>query len=940
MHPDNIAFNKRLIDVFRDISNQFMTVMSEFFYEITSDDLDKQVDVVMSAYHEIGGGHQPIYNKEMRKKLIKNSKYPMRKPDEKGVNRKDIQERNNRFDIVYKEMMAKIPNDQKASYIHSIMTRQTDIAATLKMYIHITGSSKMYVDQCINKNIKIKQTGFTKLLNDAIDQRNAYIGHVTEETVEQFTVTDFKNGIQSYLKVIDCLKENNIERIKTDFIKDGKYWIQCVDLSPVSNEQLKQEYPNIPNPIETVKLTELSKDTFGDKVYFHTLTSIKNLIQNITNAFAIAFQNDEKTKPVENHIVFQNALHTAESSILHIMESYQNNAFSGSQLNQIAENTVVMADAKFWMSKFYQKMLSHNLKDLLQKYNRKIVVDKGTRVEIYKVMKNVSGNEKAEDIQNAKWAYNMMSIMHERGYLNYLGTEGIYYGSDENIIDLAHRHPDVTFSVFVNDNHLCELIQNSETTNVLPIKYLHIQDKYIVPKLFYEYYQDTLYVEDEDDTVLEVVESTINEPEITFAGDVSELPKENDYVYDDNNEKIQLKKELGRGGEGTVYTCSQAEKVIKVYHKNCLTEERFQKIQLMVNNQPNIQELCWPEKLIYNASHEFIGYMMKNVGAYKEFGITVLKLDSLRVRQNTMAGWNRLSLVKLCLNLCNVFQKMHEKDIYMGDINPRNMMIIPNTYNNPKFMFVDCDSYQYHDYPCPVGTTPYTSPKLFKRYNKTPDTLEFGKVMRNEDDEGYAIASLLFGILMLKASPFQGKGVTNVNEAMMQYNFAYRTKNSSGKDTIDGPQRMIWNNTPAFIKAKFEKVFANGGYVSLQDWIKVMYGYRKAIENGEYTDEIEPVLYRDGTDAQGQPYNQYFECAECGERRNMPVRRYMTEEKFHQPHLCNRCYPTVNRLRNIQVNHVCSRCGRTFQTSGFEQYRAIKMNDGRMRCKQCKEQRG
>ena len=67
----------------------------------------------------------------------------------------------------------------------------------------------------------------------------------------------------------------------------------------------------------------------------------------------------------------------------------------------------------------------------------------------------------------------------------------------------------------------------------------------------------------------------------------------------------------------------------------------------------------------------------------------------------------------------------------MGDLNPTNIMV----KFSEKVFFVDTDSYQIEDFPCPVGTPDYTAPEIQNR--KKYDFL------RSIGNENFAVATLL-----------------------------------------------------------------------------------------------------------------------------------------------------------------------------------------------------
>lgn len=86
---------------------------------------------------------------------------------------------------------------------------------------------------------------------------------------------------------------------------------------------------------------------------------------------------------------------------------------------------------------------------------------------------------------------------------------------------------------------------------------------------------------------------------------------------------------------------------------------------------------------------------------------------------------------------------MHEKGILMGDINPRNFLVTPQC----AVYLVDCDSYQFGGFSCPVGTPLYTPPEVH-RSMRAAGVENYGYI-RTEDNERYSLAVLLFEILML-----------------------------------------------------------------------------------------------------------------------------------------------------------------------------------------------
>ena len=98
-------------------------------------------------------------------------------------------------------------------------------------------------------------------------------------------------------------------------------------------------------------------------------------------------------------------------------------------------------------------------------------------------------------------------------------------------------------------------------------------------------------------------------------------------------------------------------------------------------------------------------------------------------------------------------------NIIIGDINPLNILVKSPT----EVYFVDTDSYQVENYPCPVGTIEFTPPELQGKNYET--------FLRSFENEYFAIATLVFMILLPGKSPYtqQGGGDPAANIRAMEF---------------------------------------------------------------------------------------------------------------------------------------------------------------------------
>ena len=377
-----------------------------------------------------------------------------------------------------------------------------------------------------------------------------------------------------------------------------------------------------------------------------------------------------------------------------------------------------------------------------------------------------------------------------------------------------------------------------------------------------------------------------------------------DTVYYQDGSPAVLKKELGSGGEGAVFELENPDLVAKIYYEKRKTATLESKLELMVTKTVPSKRIAWPQAILYDKNGYFTGFVMKRVPTYfKQLGETALMINNEAVRERFLKQWQRRDLVELCLAIVSEFRRLHKAGVMMGDINPANILINPD--NAHEVFFVDCDSYQIGEYLCTVGTPIFTSPSYYERCNRKPD---YSKVARDMDDERYAIATLLFEILMNGQAPFASKSTekTDIIADICSHRFSFRTKENSGADVPDGPYRMIWNNMHFQCKSNFESVFVKGETVDEERWQNALNRYHKDITKGNYSNELFPKKYM------GKDFVD-FQCACCHENANMHQATYNDLcERFSQPiFLCNECKALMRTVIHDEKVQ-CSHCGKLF----------------------------
>jgi len=301
------------------------------------------------------------------------------------------------------------------------------------------------------------------------------------------------------------------------------------------------------------------------------------------------------------------------------------------------------------------------------------------------------------------------------------------------------------------------------------------------------------------------------------------IPKEGEFIETVRYGKLNLVQKLGEGGEGSIYSLNNGY-VCKIYKKEKLTNHKKDKLSLMIKNPVATSGLCWPVDRANNQNDEFVGYIMP-----KASGLPIQRAVFIRaLLEKNFPLWTRKNLVTLAIAVLDKIKSLHDQNVLIGDINPMNILINSDTDVN----FVDTDSYQIEGYPCPVGMVNYTAPEI-QGHN-------FHTFLRKPEHEYFAIATLLFMILLPGKPPFSHQGggdpASNIKKGLFPYPF----KNMSTRKAPEGCWRYIWSNLPFKTKEAFYKCFTSGKRLSPQEWLFLMKHYKKTLSHGHLTNEIYP----------------------------------------------------------------------------------------------------
>lgn len=342
-------------------------------------------------------------------------------------------------------------------------------------------------------------------------------------------------------------------------------------------------------------------------------------------------------------------------------------------------------------------------------------------------------------------------------------------------------------------------------------------------------------------------------------------------VYSQRYGYMNLIKEIGGGGEGTVYE-TQNGLACKIYKPGKCTKFQEEKISLMLKKTVDIEGVCWPLDIVtYN--NTFVGYVMN-----KAAGNTIQRSMFVKpVLLKNYPNWTRKHLVELCETILYKVYSLHSRNIIIGDINPMNILV----KNEKEVYFVDTDSYQIENFPCTVGTINFTAPEIQRKNYKT--------FLRTFEHENFALATLMFMILLPGKSPYSQQGGGDAAQNIINQEFSYPYKEQSNGRAPQGPWRFIWSNLPFKVKEKFYDIFQNNNRISSKEWIELIDIYLKLLNQGKASDEIFPTSLKiiDPT---------VVTCALCGKKYNESKRFVDKLNKQNKECICKTCF--TNKISN------------------------------------------
>ena len=298
-------------------------------------------------------------------------------------------------------------------------------------------------------------------------------------------------------------------------------------------------------------------------------------------------------------------------------------------------------------------------------------------------------------------------------------------------------------------------------------------------------------------------------------------------LYDHRNRPILLGEELGRGGEGSVYTIQgDTANVAKIYHQPISTE-KAEKLKVMVANSLDLSRFtAWPLATLWDRSKSTMkGFIMPRVAGHRE--VHELYGPAHRKVQFPQADW--AFLIHAARNVAAAFQSVHDFGHTIGDVNQSGILISQQAFCR----LIDTDSFQIRlgkkVYSCEVGTPHFTPPELQGR--------SFRDVLRKENHDNFGLAVIIFQLLFMGRHPFAGRysgsGEMPIERAIQECRFAFGGR-ASAKQMAPPPNALDLSICTSSVGQLFERAFSEAtshqeNRPGAQEWVNQLDALRAGL---------------------------------------------------------------------------------------------------------------
>jgi|GEM_PF-6541790 len=312
---------------------------------------------------------------------------------------------------------------------------------------------------------------------------------------------------------------------------------------------------------------------------------------------------------------------------------------------------------------------------------------------------------------------------------------------------------------------------------------------------------------------------------------MSRTPSSNRFITG-ANEPIEIGREIGRGGEGSVYEVpANRQWVAKLYNAHHLPDKPKQaKLRFMAAaaDAALLKYAAWPEKTLQKTPDgATIGFLMPRIMG--QMPIHMLYNPEYRRENYPKAGWDFLLFV--ARNTAAAFAEIHQHGHVVGDVNQGNVLVAADS----RVVLIDTDSFQINAngtvYLCEVGVAHFTPPEL-------QGVASFDHAPRTANHDNFGLALLIFHLLFGGRHPYSGVPLrADAGQALEKdieaYRYAY-APDGQRRGFKPPPQSIPITLVPDAIQALFTTAFTEQGArekrPTAQEWVAALDDLRQHIQ--------------------------------------------------------------------------------------------------------------
>jgi hypothetical protein len=278
-----------------------------------------------------------------------------------------------------------------------------------------------------------------------------------------------------------------------------------------------------------------------------------------------------------------------------------------------------------------------------------------------------------------------------------------------------------------------------------------------------------------------------------------------------------------QGGEGQLFAVEGADDLVcKVFLPEHRTPTRAAKLRRMARPGWGDPDVCWPLDVVGADRRNPLGFLMRRARNALPLGESLF-LDPAKF-QGRHGRWDRRHSVALALRVAETVARLHALGVVLGDLGGDNILLDPESFLarwDRGVYFVDCDSFQVEDFPCPVGRPEYTP--------RDRQGQDFREVLRSQKDDLFALAVLLFQIFVPGRHPYQCRGAEGGPDDWVRRGvFPYAEMKdgpAAGGPIPTANDRFAWSHLSPALRQLFGRAFGQGEPVRSAAWVDALYDY-------------------------------------------------------------------------------------------------------------------